>query len=223
MPDIETRYVAYCDILGFSNKVLSEFDATLDVYRQFGENLAKLPMEEVEVTMYSDSILVTSKSLARVLSAVQTLWFVSLFHDLMIRGAIAKGKYWQLRQGNHLLMASDALVRAVRLEGEIGVPAVVIADDIEIGDEIWVQRFAHGLLATPVLHFRDRNIVNPFNSYWFASASTRTKLLMQRSPDYSDKYLWFLALHEAVASGSELVPPIVLQRLLERGVLKRIV
>jgi hypothetical protein len=218
---IPELYVAFCDILGFANRIANDFEGTLDTYRNFGQSLAGIPLQEVEVTIYSDAVLVVGESLSRVLSAVQTLWFIALAHDLMLRGAITKGRYWQLRQGNHLFVASDALVRAVKLEHSIGVPAVFIADDVEIPDNYWLARFVQGLLLTRLLHFRDRNIVNPFNLFWLRSAGNRATQLMTQSPAHRDKYLWFLALHEAVSNDEELVPQPVLARFLREGVLKR--
>jgi hypothetical protein len=175
---IDSRYVGFCDILGFSNRILTDFDETLNVYKQFANTLLSLPVNKVEVTMYSDAILVVGDSLGPVSSAIQSLWFIALANDLMVRGAITKGRYWERRQGNHMLVASDALVRAVKLERSVGVPAVVIADDIEIPDDFWLHRFAAGLFQTPILHFRDRNIVNPFNTFWFRSAAVRASQLM---------------------------------------------
>jgi hypothetical protein len=218
--EIDDRYVGFCDILGFSNRILTDFKGTLEVYKRFGETFSGVPIEEVQVTIYSDAVLITGKSLGRVSCAIQNLWFIALAHDLMIRGAITKGRYWEQRQGNHLLVVSDALVRAVKLERSVGVPAVVIADDIEIPDEVWLHRFAAGLFQTPILHFRDRNIVNPFNIFWFQSAGNRASQLMEASPSYRDKYLWFLALHEAVGNGLELIPTNVLARFGRDGILK---
>lgn len=219
----DSRYVAFCDILGFSNRILTDFDKTLKAYREFGDLVSKneFPVAEVQVTMYSDAILLTGASLPKILSAVQSVWFFALAHDLMIRGAIAHGRYWEEKRGNHLLVVSDALVRAVKLERAVGVPAVVIADDVEIPGGYWLTRFTHGPLGTPLLHFRDRNIVNPFNPFWFQSAYTRTLQLMNDNPAHKDKYLWFLALHKAVNNKQELVPSHVLARFVREGVLTR--
>lgn len=120
-----------------------------------------------------------------------------------------------------MMVASDALVRAVKLEKSIGVPAVFVADDVEIPDELWLYRFHQGLFAAPLLHFRDRNIVNPFNTFWFASAAARTAQLMIESPAHKDKYLWFLALHIAVGNNQELIPPDALARFLREGKLTK--
>jgi hypothetical protein len=214
---IPERYVAFCDILGFSNRITTEFEQTLDTYRKFGELLADFSFQEVEVTVYSDAVLVVGDSLDRILSAVQSIWFFALAHDFMLRGAITKGLYWQMRRNNHLLVASDALVRAVKLEEQISVPAVFVADDIEVPDSYWIWRFAQGPLLTPILHFRDRNIVNPFNRVWFRSAHARATKLMTESPAHKDKYLWFLALHEAVRNDEGLVPAPVLASFFLRG------
>jgi hypothetical protein len=187
----ENRYVGFCDILGFSNRILADFDGTLKIYKDFAETFSKVPAKEAEVTMYSDAILITGNSVGRVACAIQNLWFIALANDLMIHGAICKGRYWERREGNHMLVASYALVRAVKLERSVGVPAVVLADDVEIPDEVWLHRFAAGLFHTPILHFRDRDIVNPFNTWWFRSAASRASQLMTISPSQTDKHLWF--------------------------------
>jgi len=179
-------------------------------------------VSDVKVTMYSDSILIVGKTLETVLGAVQGLWFFALGSDFMIRGAITKGHYWERRQGNDMLVVSDALVRAVKLEKVVSVPAVVLADDIEIPDGLWLKQFTgngNGIVATSLLHFRDRNIVNPFNSFWLLSAGNRATILMEMSPSHRDKYLWFLALHEAVTERRTLVPPAVFARLVRDGVI----
>jgi hypothetical protein len=217
----EIRYVAFCDILGFSHKIVTNFDGAMKVYRKFGGFLAKTEFTNVEAIMYSDAIVITSASLGPVLSAVQTLWFVAMAHNLMIRGGISKGRYWERRENNHMLIASEALVRAVQLEKLVSFPMVAVADDIEIPDAYWACRFAEGILATPVLHFRDRNIVNPFNQFWFRSAGGRVGQMMEESPNHKDKYLWFLALYDAVWNEKELVPQIVIDRFLRDGILKK--
>ena len=216
----ENPYIAFCDILGFSNRILSDFDDTLELYRGFGRLISEMPNSSVRTTVYSDAILLTSNSLADLLGTVQSLWFFALGSDLMLRGAIAKGRYWEERNGPHFLVASEALVRCVKLEKSIGIPAVVLADDIDIPDDYWLTRFTKGPLVTPLLHFRDRNIVNPFNVFWFRSAGTRATQLMSKSPAHKDKYLWFLALHKAVGDNRELIPQEVLARLLAQGVLR---
>jgi hypothetical protein len=153
------------------------------------------------------------------LSGIQVVWHLALFHDLMVRGAVTWGRYWEQRRPNQLLIASDALTRAVKLERSVGSPAVIIADDIEIPDDLWLCRFARGVLSTSILHFRDRNIVNPFMPTWFQSARTRALRLMEVSPSHKDKYLWFLALHDAVNCDQPMIPQGVMERFVREGAL----
>lgn len=214
---VEIRYVGYCDILGFSNRILSDFDKTLEAYQEFGRFLSSSTAKGVQMTMYSDAVLVTSDDLGRVLTAIQNLWFTALLNNLMLRGAVTQGKYWELRQGSHMFVASDALARAVKLERSISNPAVVVSDDIKIPDVFWMLRFVNGPFATPILHFRDRNVVNPFNLMWGTSAHDRAVQLMEASPAHKDKYLWFLSLYAAVRNGHELIPGDVLVRFLREG------
>src|SRR5258707_13548206 len=87
---VDNRYVGFCDILGFSNRILADFEGTLEIYKAFGNTMSSLPVKEVEVTMYSDAILITGNSLGRESSAFQSLWFIALANDLMIRAAITK-------------------------------------------------------------------------------------------------------------------------------------
>lgn len=220
--DEDTRnvYLAFCDILGFSAMVLSDFENTLSLYRDFGNTLAGADyLNDVEITMYSDSVLITGQDLYRVASAVQILSFIALSQNFMIRGAITYGKYWEKKTERSLMVASDALIRAVNLESSIGIPAVAIADDIEINDLVWARFFADGPFSTPIFHYRDRNIVNPFNHFWFASAGNRAQQLLEEHPRHKDKYLWFLALHTAVASGKNLTPDGKQEQLVAEGIL----
>lgn len=54
----DDRYVGFCDILGFSSRILADLDGTLEIYKAFGDTLSGLPIREVEVTMYSDAVLI---------------------------------------------------------------------------------------------------------------------------------------------------------------------
>ena len=109
----------------------------------------------------------------------------------------------------------------MKLEKSVSIPAIVIADDVEIPDAYWLARFQHGQYVTALLHFQDRNSVNPFNLMWGKSAAIRASILMGKNPQHKDKYLWFIALHDAVASGQELlIPPDVVNRFMQQGILK---
>lgn len=218
--NIRMRYVAFCDVLGFSNAVQDRFEETVSVYVDFMKRMRDWPMpEKAEVSIYSDSILIVADDLQAILHAVKNLWFATLTQDWMIRGGIAYGRYWEKRENGHLFVVSDALVRAVKLESFVSYPAVAFSPEVELTLNLWVARFQHGPLASPVLHFDDLSFVNPFNAYWFASAGMRVAQLLARFPEHEKKYNWFLALTEAVQRNDALIPEPVLAELLKLGIL----
>ncbi|OOG45011.1 hypothetical protein [Polaromonas sp. A23] len=216
------RYVAFCDVLGFGNAVQERFEETIEIYDQFTRMIGEWPFpEKVEICVYSDSILILSDELAPLLQAVQSLSFATLSHDLLIRGGIAYGKYWERRERGNLFVVSDALVRAVKLESRIKIPGVGFSPEVEIPVSAWMPHFADEIFLSPILHFRDITVVNPFNKFWFASARSRVAEMLNRFPEHSKKYEWFLELSAAVERRDVMVPSSVIDFLLAEGVIKR--
>ena len=217
---VRKRYVAFCDVLGFANAVETRFEETIKVYVEFMERMRKWPFPaKAEVSVYSDSILIVSDELPAVINAVKNLWFATLTQSWLIRGGIAHGNYWETREDGNLFVVSDALVRAVRLESTVGVPAVAFSSEVDVTLAAWVPRFQHGVLDAPVLHFRDLSFVNPFNPYWFASARMRVVQLLEQFPQHEKKYTWFLDLSDAVERDDVFIPDEILAELLNLGVL----
>lgn len=214
------RYVAFCDMLGFGDAVQNRFDEAIAGYNDFIEGMHRSPpLERSQVSIYSDSILIVSDKLAPVVDAVNSLWFIALNNDWMIRGGIAYGRYWEKRENGDVCIVSDALVRAVKLEASIRYPAVVFSEEIKIHSDptIWAARFTRGVVSAPAFHFKGLSFVNPFNSYWFASARKRVEQMLERFPEQESKYKWFIALAEAVERNDALIPESVMKIFLETG------
>jgi hypothetical protein len=200
---------------------LKDFDATIAVYQQFKSNVRDWPFPtHAKICVYSDSILVVGDELPPVLHTIITLQWAALQKDWLIRGGIAYGRHSEESEDGNLFVVSEALVRAVSIEKSIKVPAVAVSEDIPLGIEAWVPRFEHGVFKAPLLHFDGLTIVNPFNTYWFASAIIRVKRLLEAHPGQNEKYEWFLSLAEAVKRDDLLVPESALARMLELGILK---
>jgi len=215
------RYVAFCDVLGFSNAVQERFDEVIEIYDQFTRLMDNWPFpERVEVCVYSDSILLVCDEITPLLQAVQSLSFATLGHDLLIRGGIAYGRYWERRDKGNLFVVSDALVRAVKLESTIKIPGVGFSPEVEIPLGAWLPHFTNQIFTSPVLYFEGQTVVNPFNMYWFASSKNRVQQMAARFPEHSEKYNWFLQLATAVERGDVMVPSFVIDRLLAEGVIK---
>jgi hypothetical protein len=214
------QYVAYCDVLGFSAAVISDFEATIWVYREFMEDVRKWPFPpKARVSVYSDSILVVGSELPPVLHTVNALCWATLRHKWLIRGGVAYGRYWEETENGNVFVVSDALVRAAAIERTVKVPAVALGDDISLGIEAWVPRFEHGIFKAPLLFYEGRTIVNPFGHYWFNSATIHVAALRETHPMHKDKYDWFLALANAVARDEILVPEAALTEMLKLGIL----
>lgn len=214
------RYVAFCDVLGFSNAVEERFEHTISVYAEFMERMQDWPFpEKAEISVYSDSILIVSDELAPVLHAVKALWFATMTQDWLIRGGIAYGRYWEQKRNGNLFVVSDALVRAVRLEASVSYPAVAFSPEVKLDLGAWVPWYSDGPFEAPVLHFRGLSFVNPFNPYWFQSAQVRVSQLLASHPEHAKKYNWFLDVAEAIERGESLVPEVVENELVEKGIL----
>lgn len=218
--DAPLKYVAFCDVLGFSAAVSNDFDATIALYREFQKNVQNWPFaERAKVSVYSDSMIVVSDELPPVVRAVKSLQWAALLQGWLVRGGIARGRHWEEGDASNLFVVSDALVKAVAIEKTVKVPAVVISTDIELGIEAWVPRFESGAITATVLYFGGHAIVGPFNEYWFNSAVIRVQQMLESFPAHAEKYEWFLSLADAIRRDDLLVPQTAVDRMVELGIL----
>lgn len=219
---VTSKYVGFCDVLGFSAAVLTDFDATVALYEALRADLQNWPFpDKAQVSVYSDSILVVSEDLPAVVNTIVALNWAALMRGWLVRGGIAHGRHWETKDSGNLFLVSEALVKAVALEKTVKVPAVVVSSEIQLGVEAWVPRFEHGAFKAPLLHFDGRSLVNPFNDYWFASAVIQARRKRDSHPQHAAKYDWFLSLAESVARDDLLVPESAMSRMLELGILRK--
>lgn len=219
---IPMKYVGFCDVLGFFAAVLNDFDATIALYQLFRKDVRNWPFPlQAKVSVYSDSILVVGDELPPVLHTIVALQQAAMMQDWLIRGGVAYGRYWEESEDGNLFVVSGALVRAVAIEKTVKVPAIALCEEISLGIEAWVPRFIHGVFKAPLLFFQGRTIVNPFNSYWYASAVMRAKRLLEEHPRHKEKYEWFLSLVEAIERDDILVPESALASMIELGILQQ--
>lgn len=222
------KFVAFIDILGFSNRVLRDPEEVLEAYREFCKSILDSPTQlPVEATVYSDAVMLVADNLWAVLQAANSVWFFALTRNFVIRGGISYGRYYSKRHEMGLMVVSDALVRAVQLEKDIGVPAVALDSTIYLPDVAWAPHFVgeDSGFDQSLIHYSGLNIVNPFNRYWFRSARVRMLQLLQDSkePKHRAKYGWFLGLWNAVNEMKSMTPDEpILERLISDGILKRI-
>ena len=205
---VPDKYVAFVDLLGFSERVLSKFDATLQVYESVlgGAGMVSSTLPDVKISIYSDSFILVSDKLPDIVWATQGILMQTLFHDCLARGGIAYGKHLEVVEGQNLFVVSEALVKAAMVEREVKHPCVALHHELQLSDEWWAARYARNLDRS-VLYFGGLRLVNPCNMGWGQSAGTRVRQMLEATPRYRDKYEWFLELHDAIFSPVPMVPP----------------
>lgn len=210
------KYVAYCDVLGFSNAVLENFDSTVELYKEFSANVGMAPvlLEDTTLSIYSDSILVVGEKLQNVLFAVKQVCWFALSHGWLVRGGVAYGRHWEKSENDNLFVVSEALVKASTLEKSVHLPVIKVSDDIKNDIINWAP-VSDNILDAFLLYFDGIAFVNPFNRYWFASAAIITDQLLKKYPAHSEKYLWFSSLMIAVSRQEALFPEEILDQLNE--------
>ncbi len=202
-------HVAFLDVLGFSAKVLNDFGGTVAVYAELirGWEIHRKVYKQVELTIYSDSLLLTSDELPPLLQAVTSLHMITMGLSCMLRGGVASGLHVSVSAGRDTYVVSEPLTRAAALEKAVGDPCVALDDCVDVPEHWWPVDFPN--IHRPILWFEGRRIVNPFHRYWYRSGQIRAEELRAQYPSHSEKYDWFLRLYDAVGSSKPLVPPAI--------------
>lgn len=221
MSNIENKYVAFCDILGFSNSVISEFEEIAERYNQFKEEVKGHGFLSLKISIYSDSIMIVGNDLIEVCQVVQILLWTTLRYDWIVRGGIGFGKHWKESDDNNLYVVSEALVKAVTIEKTIKHPIIAISDEINLGLEYWIHGFTNTVFDLPIIHYDNMNIVNPFNNYWFASAEIKLTKKKNEHVEHASKYEYLLKLIEDIKACKEFVPKSIIDDLLEKKLIEK--
>jgi len=201
------KYVAFIDVLGFSSRVLANFDSALDTFEQVlkSTSLVNELIEEVEVQVYSDSFILVSDSFERIVAASQGILRQTLCNDYLVRGGIAYGKHLDQSRPPDTYMVSEAVVKAAMVEKSVKFPCVAVHPDVKIEEEWWGP--ADSNLERGLLYFGGLVLANPCMIGWGVSARTRVEQMLHEHPEHREKYNWFIELHEAICSPVPMVPP----------------
>jgi len=221
---ITNKYVAFCDILGFSDSVLNEIEQTLEIYKELKDTVKDvIGDDDVKVRVYSDSIIIIGDELYPVINTARTACWLCLLKDLIMRGGIAYGKYWEEKDGENLYIVSEGLIKAVQIEKTIKHPIIAISDEIDLDYRYWLGRFSNDTAVRPIvntslLFYKDIALVNPVNAFWFNSAIGRLAQLSAKFPKHSGKYDWLLSLIESIDRDDLLVPQKIYDYLLNEKI-----
>jgi hypothetical protein len=205
---VRGQYCGFIDILGFGDATQNDLPSVLSLYEELLEktDLLQASRPPVRVSVYSDSFVLVSPDLARLIMCARSLQFNLLFENCLFRGAIAYGDHAEGEKAGTRFIISAGISKAAALEKKIKWPCVALHPDLEIPDEAWADQYRH------LLYFDGLRIVNPFNIMWYQSAGNRVRQMAKEHPEHMEKYEWFLRLFEAVAT-ERLIPGDVLERL----------
>ena len=147
--EINYKFCAFVDILGFKNK-MSNFDDALNYYKQyfsayesFDKSHDKLLEsvretlevstgdsieEKVESVVFSDSIILISSNWKAFLFRLSNISSLFMSYGFVFRGGIGFGKHYSEFDSNKTYIVSEGLVQAVEIESNFSVyPRIVIS------------------------------------------------------------------------------------------------
>ncbi len=213
--EYEFGYVAFIDILGFSNLVLDEnnieiVDKLLHFVNNFQylfNNSAKL---NLRMAFFSDSIVLTtndqeSDSLPLLLTAIH-LAELELYEDtgLYFRGGITKGKYYY----SNTTVFGPAIVKAYQLELQAKYCRIIFDSDLFVDHTITNKHLKRGIEIIQDFdgeyyynifynHIHDNTpagrhptIEEAFKSYSSLREETVNSIKEHLQTNVIDKYLW---------------------------------
>ncbi|WP_197167115.1 hypothetical protein [Novosphingobium aureum] len=150
-PAYREKYVAFVDLLGFSNLVQRSANdemalkAVVDAIERLKDTACENPATDTLITYFSDCLVLSCERSPRALiSMLQNLVTIAenlLVVDVMVRGALTVGK---IHHDRHF-MFGPAMIEAYRMEcKEVSHPAImlcpVVSADIEAsGFQLWMM------------------------------------------------------------------------------------
>lgn len=205
---LRDTFLAFIDLLGFSHRVETDFNETLSLYDELTTELRTAGLFEgrVQLSVISDSIIITSPTLRDVVTASSLTWPTITRYDFMARGGIASGLHVEASSDGNRLMVSQALVRAVKKEHVVRHPCVALTNIVPPPEAFAPTDPSNFTRA--ILWYEGEWIVNPLNLFWGRSAVERVQGLQRRFPTHHEKYQWFLDLCAAIFSPRALIPTV---------------
>lgn len=209
-------YLAFLDILGFSNFVRDESNGQeteklFEFIKKFCYLFNTSPQLDVNVSFFSDTIIITSKELSKlqVPICISEIYLKSTL-GLLFRGGIVYGKYYH-KDGSTF---GPAVIEGYKLEKQAVYSRILIADNIPIKEndlmffvDVDGQKCLnpYGILVfEPVINLsKESSSKIDINKLVIENFSTlRNELLLQinkyKGSSVVDKYLWRVRAYNSV-------------------------
>ncbi|MCW7483236.1 hypothetical protein [Leptospira kanakyensis] len=143
------HYVAFIDILGYSNLVENYFKESkkesllkkIEIIIDEAYKLDNLMLKKLnsDILFVSDSLIITIKEDRKDLHELDMLFaFLSyfqakcLYEGIYVRGAVSKGDHYSKKNANYQILISKALIKSVAIEKNQAIYPRIIVDNILI-------------------------------------------------------------------------------------------
>lgn len=140
--DFKDKYVAFIDVLGFTEKVTSDkkedkehienYFNLLDDYKAKLEEVVSAKQTNIELFAISDSIILTAPNTPdefyHLLIIIRYLQGESIINGILLRGGVSFGEIYTVPQKN--ILVGKGFLRAYSLEGLALFPRVIIEPSI---------------------------------------------------------------------------------------------
>lgn len=133
--NLDEKFVAFIDVMGFSNLVNKNDISNLELYFETITevlNQIRADKEVIESFLISDSIILIApkglNGLRQLLLAIRRIQSSLLLHKILLRGAVSYGQIYYNNTQN--IIVGKGFIRAYQLEQEAVYPRVIIDPSI---------------------------------------------------------------------------------------------
>lgn len=128
---VRNAYVAYFDVLGFTSRFLS--GDLQNRYEKLVDAIDRVKDDDITCFLFSDSIVITSRSFAKVRETARSIYTWGILNDFWLRGAIAHGGLTELdfssfiaRNRVVLPFLGEGYLKAYKLESTLNISGIAL-------------------------------------------------------------------------------------------------
>ncbi len=128
---VRNAYVAYFDVLGFTSRFLS--GDLQNRYEKLVDAIDRVKDDDITCFLFSDSIVITSRSFAKVRETARSIYTWGILNDFWLRGAIAHGGLTTLdfssfvtRNRVVLPFLGEGYLKAYKLESTLNISGIAL-------------------------------------------------------------------------------------------------
>jgi hypothetical protein len=161
--DLQDKFVAFLDVMGFSNLVnKGNVDNLESYFEKIIDELDALRRDKANIKSFliSDSIILIApsglKGFTQLLWAIRRIQSVILWRKILLRGAVSYGQVYYNKE--HNIIVGKGFIRAYLLEKEAVYPRVIIDPSIIKQVSTDKQAFLKQINGTLEYAFEDRHI-----------------------------------------------------------------